>query len=265
MSSLSSSSSSKQHSSLHFRRPNFRSPIPYTTSGYGIQYGMYGPCKRFTCKAGLEDDAPYAIAMGACVLSTLVIPILKDSRNNTKSENITTFSPDDIRYAAMGIISFIPLFNWLAWIFAWLDTNEQQYLIYAIIYLAPYLKTGLSLSPDESWLPVASVLVCIVHVQLEIAVKSEGMEALQLKADLSKMLLEKSKMKELRVRADGLLNRLQHLAERTEVPRSKATKVAPFIEDDGVEKEFKEWDKQFLGANKKDERPFEESRVEEEK
>ncbi|EFJ20053.1 hypothetical protein SELMODRAFT_109971, partial [Selaginella moellendorffii] len=111
-------------------------------------------------KAVLQEDAPYAVAIGACVLSSLVLP-----SGQTKPDG-SVFGPDDVRYAAMGIISFIPLFDWLAWVFAWLDTSKRKYLIFSIVYLAPYLKSGMSLSTDDSWLPLASVLACILHVQV---------------------------------------------------------------------------------------------------
>ncbi|EFJ04922.1 hypothetical protein SELMODRAFT_48523, partial [Selaginella moellendorffii] len=111
-------------------------------------------------KAVLQEDAPYAVAIGACVLSSLVLP-----SGQTKPDG-SVFGPDDVRYAAMGIISFIPLFDWLAWVFAWLDTSKRRYLVFSIVYLAPYLKSGMSLSTDDSWLPLASVLACILHVQV---------------------------------------------------------------------------------------------------
>ncbi|CAN4077490.1 unnamed protein product [Withania somnifera] len=67
----------------------------------------------------------------------------------------------------MGIISIIPYFNWMSWVFAWLDTGKVRYAIYALVYLAPYLSTNLSLSPEDSLLPIASILLCIFHIQLE--------------------------------------------------------------------------------------------------
>lgn len=73
----------------------------------------------------------------------------------------------------MGIISIIPYFNWMSWVFAWLDTGKLRYAVYALVYLAPYLSTNLSLSPEDSLLPIASILLCIFHIQLE-AFKRDG-------------------------------------------------------------------------------------------
>ncbi|XP_048422695.1 uncharacterized protein LOC103950132 isoform X2 [Pyrus x bretschneideri] len=114
------------------------------------------------CRAEFSNDAPFAAAIGACMLSSLVLPV------STPDDDDSGGSPmdsTDARFAVMGIVSFIPYFNWLSWIFAWLDTGKRRYAVYALVYLVPYLRTNLSLSPEESWLPVASIVFCIIHVQ----------------------------------------------------------------------------------------------------
>ncbi|BBN07250.1 hypothetical protein MPTK1_4g02280 [Marchantia polymorpha subsp. ruderalis] len=171
--------------------------------------------KNRNCRASLPDDAPFALAIGACLLSTLVLPNVEEEDNDKKENSL--FGPDDMRSGAMQIISFIPLFNWLVWIFAWLDSGKQRYLAFAIVYLAPYLKTGLSLNPEDSWLPLASVLACIAHVQLDLSVTGEGSQPPLI--DVSKLMLEKSQFKDLRARTEGLVGRLKELAERTDVRR----------------------------------------------
>ncbi|GAV68717.1 hypothetical protein CFOL_v3_12220 [Cephalotus follicularis] len=40
----------------------------------------------------------------------------------------------------MGIVSVIPFFNWLSWVFAWLDTGKRRYVVYSLVYLFPYLR-----------------------------------------------------------------------------------------------------------------------------
>lgn len=205
------------------------------------------------CRAGLEDDAPFALAIAASVLSTLVLP--PDSPSEKGSESLSPLGGDDVRYAAMGIISFIPLFNWLAWVFAWLDTRKQRYLIYAIVYIAPYLRSGLSLSPEESWLPIASVLACILHVQLDISASSEGLEDL----GISKALFTRDQVKQIKERADTLLLRLQQLAERSvaESSSSIASKATGEVEEsisaeDISRVEMKLWDEKFSQSVAKD-------------
>ncbi|WOL05677.1 hypothetical protein Cni_G14406 [Canna indica] len=138
------------------------------------------------CRAELVHDAPFAAAIGACVLSSLVFPI-----SASEAEHEDTDGPidaTDARFAVMGIISFIPYFNWLSWVFAWMDSGRQRYLVYAIVYLAPYLRTNLSLSPEDSWLPIASILVCILHIQLEVSIKNGDVKGIQFFNEASNLL-----------------------------------------------------------------------------
>ncbi|KAL4187537.1 hypothetical protein AMTRI_Chr09g19510 [Amborella trichopoda] len=128
------------------------------------------------CRAELSQDAPFALAIEACILNSLIFPVPKSEPN----EQGSGLDSSDTRFAAMGIISFIPYFNWMSWIFAWLDTGRQRYLVYSIVYLVPYLRTNLSLSPEESWLPIASILFCIVHIQLEANISNGDLQSFQL-------------------------------------------------------------------------------------
>ncbi|KAM1721432.1 hypothetical protein ACFX12_022973 [Malus domestica] len=88
--------------------------------------------------------------------------------SNDDAEGGSAMDSTDARFAVMGVISFIPYFNWLSWIFAWLDTRKRRYAVYALVYLVPYLRTNLSLSPEENWLPIASIVFCIIHVQVQV-------------------------------------------------------------------------------------------------
>lgn len=65
--------------------------------------------RRGICRAELSNDAPFVIAIGTCMLSSLVLPTPATEERDTG----TALDSTDIRYAAMGIISFIPYFNWL--------------------------------------------------------------------------------------------------------------------------------------------------------
>ncbi|RZS04858.1 hypothetical protein BHM03_00035255 [Ensete ventricosum] len=56
-------------------------------------------------------DAPFAAAIGACVLNSLVFPISADETEDEDGGG--TIDATDARFAVMGIISFIPYFNWL--------------------------------------------------------------------------------------------------------------------------------------------------------
>ncbi|KAG0457198.1 hypothetical protein HPP92_022355 [Vanilla planifolia] len=177
-------------SSLSFLLPNVVRSIrpdgfsPFTlrrVSGAGkLQRIDLRRCRRgrTACRAEIIHDAPFAAAIGACILTSLVDPIRSSGPDDDDVGG--TLNATDTRFAVMGIISFIPYFNWLSWVFAWLDTSRPRYLVYGIVYLAPYLRTNLSLSPDESWLPIASILICIIHIQLEANINSGNLQSFAL-------------------------------------------------------------------------------------
>lgn len=77
-----------------------------------MQSTRYPKGGGLSARAGLEDDAPFAVAIAASVLSTLVLPADVSSEDGNET-SVSPLGGDDVRYAAMGIISFIPLFNWL--------------------------------------------------------------------------------------------------------------------------------------------------------
>lgn len=143
--------------------------------------------KHLVCTRALfSDDAPFAAAIGACMFTSLLFP----------SQDDDTDSTTDSRLAVMGILSFIPYFNWLSWVFAWLDTGKRRYAVYSLVYLAPYLRSNLSLSPEESWLPIASILFCIVHIQLEASIRSGDIQGFQLFRNVADQLSSKNRKKD---------------------------------------------------------------------
>ncbi|KAK6250910.1 hypothetical protein SCA6_004915 [Theobroma cacao] len=146
--------------------------------------------KKEICRAEFSTDAPLAAAIGACMLSSLLLPVA-DSGEEDGSDSV--IDAGDTRFAAMGIISFIPYFNWLSWVFAWLDTGKRRYAVYSIVYLAPYLRSNLSLSPEDSWLPISSIIFCIIHVQLEASIKNGDLQGFQIFSEAAKHLSSRSR------------------------------------------------------------------------
>ncbi|KAL4570604.1 hypothetical protein LXL04_026262 [Taraxacum kok-saghyz] len=158
------------------------------------------------CRAELmHNDAPFLVAIGSSVLNSLVFPL---PGGPIEEDGDSMIDSAGARFAVMGIISFIPYLNWMSWVFAWMETGDKRYAIYAIVYLAPYLRfyklliiyfmkipssricepwlinmaidcdyrTNLSLSLDESWLPIASIVLCILHIQLEASIKNASLK-----------------------------------------------------------------------------------------
>ncbi|KAM0059907.1 hypothetical protein Hdeb2414_s0005g00186501 [Helianthus debilis subsp. tardiflorus] len=177
------------------------------------------------CKAVLLHDAPFAGAIGACVLNSLISPAPMGPNDNEDDDSMINSA--DARFAVMGIISFIPYFNWMSWVFALMDTGDKRYAAYAIVYLAPYIRSNLSLLPDESWLPIASILVGILHVQLEASIKN---------GDIKNFPLfnrkREAKVSEQETRKDE-----QNLPSASDELRSKIsdTKRVKHLDEDGEE------------------------------
>lgn len=190
--------------------------------------------KTGQCRSELSHDAPLAVAIGTCVLNSIVFPV-RDKSNDEDGESM-----EDVRYAAMGIISFIPLFNWLSWVFAWLDTGRQRYLVYAIVYLFPYIRTDLSLSPEDSWLPIASILICILHIQLEISLKSGGLQDFHLFGDPSRLLSDNIRGKRLQEELGSLLEKFQTSKLGKEEVEEEPVELPS--EEEETKMEFEEWD-----------------------
>lgn len=63
------------------------------------------------CRAELSHDAPFAAAIGACVLNSLIFSIPSGGADDEDGGG--AIDSTDARFAVMGIISFIPYFNWL--------------------------------------------------------------------------------------------------------------------------------------------------------
>lgn len=141
--------------------------------------------RRGICRAQLQQDAPFAIAIGACMLNSL---LFSDAAVSSSEDEDAAVTSTDARFSVMTIIGFIPYFNWLSWVFALMDSGQRRYAVYALVYLAPYFRTNLSLSPEESWLPIASIALCVIHIQLEASIKSGDLEGFNFFDEATKRL-----------------------------------------------------------------------------
>ncbi|XP_078439851.1 zinc finger matrin-type protein [Wolffia australiana] len=144
---------------------------------------------RTAVRVQIPEEAPFAAAIGASILFSLAFPVPGRSGEDADEGSDSGFDFGDTRFAVMAILSLIPYFNWMSWIFAWLDTGRQRYLVYAAVYLAPYIRSNLSISPEESFLPIASILACILHVQLEESIRNGDIDAIKLLDKTLKFLL----------------------------------------------------------------------------
>ncbi|PON73559.1 zinc finger matrin-type protein [Parasponia andersonii] len=178
--------------------------------------------RGLACKAELSHDAPFAVAIGACVLSSLFFPV---TGAPDEDDGDSAIDSTDSRLAVMSIVSFIPYFNWLSWVFAWLDTGERRYVVYSLVYLVPYFRSNLSLSPEESWLPIASIILGIIHVQLEMSIKNGDIQGFQLFSEASKRVSSSTQEDSFKVSRktaeEGRKNEQNNLPSADEQSRSK--------------------------------------------
>lgn len=72
------------------------------------------------CRAELSTDAPVAMAIGACILNSLIFPAAP-SQEDMEAESLIDSA--DARFAVMGIISFIPYFNWMVIFFSFFRSS----------------------------------------------------------------------------------------------------------------------------------------------
>ncbi|GAB2210254.1 hypothetical protein Droror1_Dr00015517 [Drosera rotundifolia] len=168
--------------------------------------------RRGKCYVELSGDVPFAIAIGGSILSSLVIPVIDGGGGGAveeEGERAGVIGADDSRFAIMGIISLIPYFNWLSWVFALMDTGKRRYAVYAIVYLAPYFRSNLSLSPEESWIPIASIILCIVHVQLEASISSGDLDVLQFLNETVKQLSSTDTEEDAPFHGHGSMNEIK--------------------------------------------------------
>ncbi|XP_074290065.1 uncharacterized protein LOC141616815 isoform X1 [Silene latifolia] len=142
-----------------------------STSGRHVQRG------RGLCRVELNPDASITIAIGASMLNTYFFGHPTADVEDAADDDDSAVSSTDARFAVMTIISVIPYFNWLSWVFALMDTGKRRYAVYALVYLAPYIRTNFALSPDENWLPIASIVLCIIHIQLEASIRNGDLES----------------------------------------------------------------------------------------
>ncbi|EFJ45407.1 hypothetical protein VOLCADRAFT_121169 [Volvox carteri f. nagariensis] len=79
---------------------------------------------------------------------------------------------DNFVWGLMGFISFLPLFNWLAWVLAAISDEDRAalYGVYAALYGSPLLLRGLDW--QDPWM-VFMLVLCVVHVQAERIAQTE--------------------------------------------------------------------------------------------
>ncbi|KAL2516666.1 hypothetical protein Adt_12913 [Abeliophyllum distichum] len=205
--------------SLSLTRPDFIPTLKPIYSRYNqLKKLNQRRARNGKCRAELSADAPVAIAIGACILSSWILPATPLPEDN---EGDSLIDSADARFAVMGIIGLIPYFNWMSWVFAWMDTGKRRYAVYAIVYLAPYLRSNFSLSPEESWLPIGSILLCIIHIQLEASIKNGDLQGFQIFNEVVQHLWSIKEKKNKKIYDEGKARDYQNLPSAQEQSRNE--------------------------------------------
>ncbi|KAK9793713.1 hypothetical protein WJX73_005632 [Symbiochloris irregularis] len=112
--------------------------------------------------------------LGAYLASILksAAPLLKkDLQPRGQAQDAEDEESRGVQWGVMSVISFLPLFDWLAWVFAAQEDPErgQEYYTFAFLYALPILTNGL----QQDAFTIAAVLACAAHVQVERIVQTE--------------------------------------------------------------------------------------------
>ncbi|KAL4433056.1 hypothetical protein ABPG77_006483 [Micractinium sp. CCAP 211/92] len=134
-----------------------------------------GPAQRCDLVSSLQTGCgiAYLLALGFSALPILTGDSLE--RNEQRFLQPTDEdSAENIRWSVMGVLSVLPFINPMAWVFAALDDDDASTLYYslAFIYALPYFASGFELDGFA----IFSVLLCILHVQLERIAQTEPVE-----------------------------------------------------------------------------------------
>ena len=78
-------------------------------------------------------------------------------------KNVSFSSQTDVGSHRMNVVHYLS------------SIHRHHYVILTII-LHLVIRSNLSLSPDESWLPIVSILICIAHIQVSSLVSSLSFE-----------------------------------------------------------------------------------------
>lgn len=137
-------------------------------TGHGIVGRREGRKRPVLANVGIGEVAVLAgISYG--IIGASVIPLLGESGSVEKEEEDEV---GNIRWSVMGILSCFPYLNYMGWVFAALDDEEdaQMYWVFACLYAAPYVVDGLRLDGFT----LLCLGLCVIHTQIERVGKTEG-------------------------------------------------------------------------------------------
>ena len=105
------------------------------------------------------------------IIGVSVVPFFVESTRQVPADSEED-EVGNVRWSVMAVLSCFPYLNYMGWVFAALDDEEnaQMYWVFACLYAAPYVVDGLRLDGFT----VLCLILCVIHTQIERVGKTEG-------------------------------------------------------------------------------------------
>mmetsp|Transcript_36413 Transcript_36413/g.81030 ORF Transcript_36413/g.81030 Transcript_36413/m.81030 type:complete len:312 (-) Transcript_36413:698-1633(-) len=121
------------------------------------------PLKAFP--EAIDSYITYGTVISSCVA------ILVTAGVASRSPPVKAPIEENFEWAVAGVVSCIPLFNWLTWVLPALqdDSRAALYYSYAALYIVPLLRSGFDFDTHT----LLMLFLCAVHVQMERIARTE--------------------------------------------------------------------------------------------
>lgn len=191
-----------------------------------------------------------SLATGVGILAALgwsAIPVIPSPKgNDPSSKAVSEEDAEGVKWGLMSVISCLPIFNWLAWIFAGFEDEERATFYYALatLYAIPQVSAGF----QPNWFSIATLIAGVAHVQVERIADERGVAHkfnFQLQGDLGDKPAQASKM---------IGDSARSFAEAIQSSNQQGGKDAAAVaeeEDDGIMDELQQWDQRFQAGSDK--------------
>ncbi|KAI8100735.1 hypothetical protein M9434_005126 [Picochlorum sp. BPE23] len=105
------------------------------------------------------------------IIGASVVPLFVESTGQVPADGEED-EVGNVRWSVMAVLSCFPYLNYMGWVFAALDDEEnaQMYWVFACLYAAPYVVDGLRLDGFT----VVCLILCVIHTQIERIGKTEA-------------------------------------------------------------------------------------------
>lgn len=96
---------------------------------------------------------------------------------------------------------------------------------YSDTWLPVIYRSNLSLSPEESWLPLTSIIFCIIHIQLEASIRNGDLQGFQLFSKTSEHLSSMTKKRESKLKEHQGMSEEGRKRKRINLPSAEEQSI----------------------------------------